>query len=185
MLMKSQARLAQISCFCKEKGTEHQQLSEELFQCCDQDDMMIDKYCKDCVSSGPVPVTCVEVTCSEAMLAVIFSTLLVQCLMRFLKNRNGQNEQNYKKYKEKLSSILRFCKKDYLSKLLTMYHNNNKQTWTIINDIINHRKNVPPDFPNSFVYEEKTPTDKVNIVNSSMIILLALENNQLIIVSHN
>ena len=25
-------------------------MSEELFQCCDQDDMLIDKYCKDCVS---------------------------------------------------------------------------------------------------------------------------------------
>ena len=47
-----------------------------------------------------------------------------------------------------------------------MYYNNNKQTWKIIHDIINHKKNVPPDFPNSFVYEEKTLTDKVNIVNS-------------------
>ena len=27
-------------------------------------------------------------------------------------------------------------------------------------------KNVPHDFQNSFVYEEKTLTDKVNIVNS-------------------
>ena len=26
------------------------QLSEELFQCCDLDDMLIDKYCKDCES---------------------------------------------------------------------------------------------------------------------------------------
>ena len=48
-----------------------------------------------------------------------------------------------------------------------MHHNHNKQTWKIINnDIINHKKNVPSDFPNSFVYEEKTLTDKVNIVNS-------------------
>ena len=90
-----------------------------------------------------------------------------KCLyIKFLKNRNGQNEQNYKKYKNKLSPILGFCKKDYYSKLLTMYYNNNKQTCKIINDIINHRKNVPPDFPNSFVCEEKTFTAKVNIVNS-------------------
>ena len=47
-----------------------------------------------------------------------------------------------------------------------MYYNNNKQTWKNIIDIINHRKNLLPDFPNSFVYEEKTLTDKVNIVNS-------------------
>ena len=30
--------------------TDHQQLSEELFQCSDMDDMLIDKYCKDCES---------------------------------------------------------------------------------------------------------------------------------------
>ena len=29
-----------------------------------------------------VPVTCVEATCSEAMLALCFSTLLVKCLMK-------------------------------------------------------------------------------------------------------
>ena len=32
------------------KGADHQQLSEELFQCCDQDDMLIEKHCKDCMS---------------------------------------------------------------------------------------------------------------------------------------
>ena len=31
-----------------------------------------------------VPVTCVEVTCPEAMLALSFSTLLVKCLMKIL-----------------------------------------------------------------------------------------------------
>ena len=31
-----------------------------------------------------VPLTCVEVTCSEAMLAPCFSTLLVKCLMKIL-----------------------------------------------------------------------------------------------------
>ena len=31
-----------------------------------------------------VPVTIVEVTCSEAMLALSFSTLLVKCLMKIL-----------------------------------------------------------------------------------------------------
>ena len=31
-----------------------------------------------------VPVTTVEITCSEAMLALSFSTLLVMCLMKIL-----------------------------------------------------------------------------------------------------
>ena len=38
-----------------------------------------------------VPVTSVEVTCSEAMLALNFSTLLVKCLMKILgKSALGQ-----------------------------------------------------------------------------------------------
>ena len=52
MLKKSQARLVQIWYHCQEKGTDHQPLSEELFQCCDLDDMLIDKYCKDYESRG-------------------------------------------------------------------------------------------------------------------------------------
>ena len=31
-----------------------------------------------------VPVTSVEVTCSEAMLALCFSSLLIKCLLKFL-----------------------------------------------------------------------------------------------------
>ena len=31
-----------------------------------------------------IPVTSVEITCSEAMLAICFSTLLVKCLMKIL-----------------------------------------------------------------------------------------------------
>ena len=31
-----------------------------------------------------VPVTSVEVTCSEAMIAICFTTLLVKCLMKIL-----------------------------------------------------------------------------------------------------
>ena len=34
--------------------------------------------------SAVVPVTRVEVTCSEAMLALLFSTMLVKCLMKSL-----------------------------------------------------------------------------------------------------
>ena len=37
------------------------------------------------------PVTSVEVTCSEAMLALSFSTLLVKCLMKILGRYFGLN----------------------------------------------------------------------------------------------
>ena len=36
------------------------------------------------IVAAVVPVTSVEVTCSEAMLALSFSTLLVKCLIKIL-----------------------------------------------------------------------------------------------------
>ena len=50
MLEKSKASLVQICSLCYENGADHLQLSEEIFQCFDQDDMLIYKYCKDRVS---------------------------------------------------------------------------------------------------------------------------------------
>ena len=39
-----------IRCLCQENETDYKQHSEELSQCCDRNDMLIDKYCKDCES---------------------------------------------------------------------------------------------------------------------------------------
>ena len=43
-----------------------------------------DTFSNDDKFAVVVPVTSVEVTCSEAMLALCFSTLLVKCLMKIL-----------------------------------------------------------------------------------------------------
>ena len=43
-----------------------------------------DTFSNEEKASAVVPVTSVEVTCSEAMLALSFSTLLVKCLMKIL-----------------------------------------------------------------------------------------------------
>ena len=43
-----------------------------------------DTFSNEVKVAAVVPVTSVEVTFSEAMLAVIFSTLMVKCLMKIL-----------------------------------------------------------------------------------------------------
>ena len=43
-----------------------------------------DTFSSDLKVAAVVPVTSVEVTCSEAMLALSFYTLLVKCLMKIL-----------------------------------------------------------------------------------------------------
>ena len=43
-----------------------------------------DTFSNEEIVAAVVPVTSVEVTCSEAMLALSFSTLLVKCLMKIL-----------------------------------------------------------------------------------------------------
>ena len=54
----------------------------------------------------------------------------------FLKHHNKEMEAKYKKYKNKLISILRKVEKDYYHRLLTDSKENIRQTWTIINKII-------------------------------------------------
>ena len=43
-----------------------------------------DTFSNEEKDAAVVPITSVEVTCSEAMLALGFSTLLVKCLMKIL-----------------------------------------------------------------------------------------------------
>ena len=61
--------------------------------------------------------------------------------MKFLKHRTLYNEQEYKTYKKNLTSILRYCEKNYLSDLLNRYSKNTKETWKILNNITNTKNN--------------------------------------------
>ena len=55
---------------------------------------------------------------------------------QFLRNRTKESECKYKSYKNKLTSILRFCEKEYYNKLLVKEKNSTKGTWKILNSII-------------------------------------------------
>ena len=54
----------------------------------------------------------------------------------FYKNRTDTAEMKYKAYRNKLTSILRYCDKNYYINLLEQEKNNVKGTWKILNTII-------------------------------------------------
>ena len=58
----------------------------------------------------------------------------------FLKSRSKQSEDKYKTYKNKLTTILRKCEKNYNTKLLELNKGNLKETWKLLNSIINKKK---------------------------------------------
>ena len=52
---------------------------------------------------------------------------------QFLKKRTDECESKYKKYKNKLTAILRYCEKQYYTGILDYNKGNIKETWKIIN----------------------------------------------------
>ena len=57
----------------------------------------------------------------------------------FLKTRTNVSEEKYKKYKNKLTAILRRCEKQYFTELLEINKGNMKETWKILNGLINKK----------------------------------------------
>ena len=58
----------------------------------------------------------------------------------FIKVKTEESERKYKRYKNKLTRILRSCKKDYYCKKLEVNINNIKGIWNLLNSIIKCRK---------------------------------------------
>ena len=58
----------------------------------------------------------------------------------FLKTRTNVSEEKYKKSKNKLTAILRLCEKQYFTELLEINKGNMKETWKILNGLINKKK---------------------------------------------
>ena len=53
--------------------------------------------------------------------------------------RSAEAEHKYKTYKIKLTSILRITEKNYYSSMLEKQKANVKETWKILNEVINKR----------------------------------------------
>ena len=70
----------------------------------------------------------------------------------------------YKKYKNKLTSILRNCERSYYSDLLEKHKSDVKETWCVLNTIIK-RNNRVSSYPEVFIHNNKKITKKFDIAN--------------------
>ena len=61
-------------------------------------------------------------------------------VLKFLRTRNYETETRYKTYKNKLTSILRHCERDYYRNLLEVKSSNIKETWKVLNGIIKNTR---------------------------------------------
>ena len=84
--------------------------------------------------------------------------------MKFLKDRTLYNEQEYKTYKNKLTSILRYCEKNYFSDLLNRNSMNTKETWKILNNITNTKNKNKTSI--SLFYNGKLIDNKQAVANA-------------------
>ena len=82
----------------------------------------------------------------------------------FLKNRCVKTETRYKRYKNKLTTILRFCEKQYCTQVLDKYRDNVRQTWKVLNDVIKKKSNAS-NIPNEFISDEKIVKGRKEIAN--------------------
>ena len=82
----------------------------------------------------------------------------------FLKSRSKQSEDKYKTYKNKLTTILRKCEKNYNTKLLELNKGNLKETWRLLNSIINKKKKTM-QVGNEFENKGESITGDENIAN--------------------
>ena len=82
----------------------------------------------------------------------------------FLKSRSKQSEDKYKTYKNKLTTILRTCEKNYNTKLLELNKGNLKETWRLLNSTINKKKKTM-QIGNEFENRGEFITGDENIAN--------------------
>lgn len=79
--------------------------------------------------------------------------------MEFLKHRTKEKEDNYKKYRNRLTSIMQCHKKMYYEQLLQKYKKNIKATWSVLNNVIkNHNVRC---FPTNIVKGDNSVTEDI------------------------
>ena len=83
---------------------------------------------------------------------------------QFLKKRSVASEERYNKYKNKLTGILRYCEKKTLYRASGKKQRNMKETWKIINCLIN-KKSKGTSYPTEFNSSAAKVTGSKNIAN--------------------
>uniref|UniRef100_A0A1A8FIK2 Helentron 4 helitron-like transposon replicase/helicase/endonuclease n=1 Tax=Nothobranchius korthausae TaxID=1143690 RepID=A0A1A8FIK2_9TELE len=83
---------------------------------------------------------------------------------KFIKHRTSENEDNYKKYKNKLSTAIRIRRKQYYDEILDKNRNDTRRTWKILNNIIQKRM-MTLEWPSYFLNgSNHKVNDPINIV---------------------
>ena len=96
-------------------------------------------YDKNC------PIKQVKLKCKANVPPWMSKNLIKACRKKnkmyktYIKCKTDVNEKKYKCYKNRLTSILRFCEKKYYSDLLVEHSSNVKKTWGVLNEIIKKR----------------------------------------------
>ena len=83
---------------------------------------------------------------------------------KYLKHRTIDTETKYKRYKNKVISMIRSSKKDYYNNLLENHKNNIKGLWSILNKIIK-KGALSTNYPQSFIDKSNTITNLNEIAN--------------------
>ncbi len=84
---------------------------------------------------------------------------------KFLRNPSSVNENLYKIYKDKLNHSLRIAKRLYYERKLEYVKSNTKNTWKILNEVINKKKTtrkLPHEFKvnNQMIFNPKLIADR-------------------------
>ena len=83
---------------------------------------------------------------------------------KFLSHPSPLNDANYKKYKNKLNHQIKISKRNYHDKRFENAKGNLKETWKILNEVINKRE-TRSKMPSLFVYKDKQITDPLDTAN--------------------
>ena len=83
---------------------------------------------------------------------------------KFLKNRNSENELNYKQHKTLFKSLKKKSKKNYCSDLIDSYKCNMKKTWNVTKEIIGNKRVTNAPLPNFIKVNNRGIFNKKEIV---------------------
>ena len=81
-----------------------------------------------------------------------------------LNSPNQARQSQYKIYSNKLNTLIRIAKRNYFDERFDLAKNNLKETWKIMNEVINKSKRKSP-LPNTFNHGNKTLSDPLEIAN--------------------
>ena len=93
---------------------------------------------------------------------------------KFNKNRNEINEQRYKKYKNKLISVLQMSKQEYYTKILNKHKNTFQNSFVINNKLISNKNDIVNDM-NNFFTNIDPDLQRTSLILQTNILLITLE----------